>query len=38
MSFSLNEEQRAFRNMMRGFVDEQIAPNRLTHRRVMTHA
>ena len=27
MSFSLNEEQRAFRNMMHGFVDEQIAPN-----------
>ena len=27
MSFSLNEEQRAFRDMMRGFVDEQVAPN-----------
>ena len=27
MSFDLNAEQRAFRDVMRGFVDERVAPN-----------
>ena len=31
MSFDLNEEQRAFRDMMRGFVDEKIAPYAKIH-------
>jgi alkylation response protein AidB-like acyl-CoA dehydrogenase len=36
MSFDLNSEQRAFRNVMRSFVDERIAPHAAHHDREQT--
>jgi alkylation response protein AidB-like acyl-CoA dehydrogenase len=37
MSFVLTEEQRAFRDVMRGFVDEQVAPYAAEHDRDQTY-
>ena len=37
MSFVLTEEQRAFRDVMRSFVDEQVAPYAAEHDRDQTY-
>lgn len=37
MSFVLTEEQRAFRDVMRSFVDEQVAPYAAAHDRDQTY-